>query len=83
MDADDQTVNSAQPAQRASSIGDEACANCAERTYLRIMVAELLYKNQVLRFELLDVRERLARFTRDHIEMPYEAKSIRQSRGQI
>jgi len=83
MDAHDQTVVSALPAHRTSSIRDEGCANCAERTYLKILVAELLYKNQLLRFELLDVRERLASVTRDSTETPYQAKSIRQSQGQI
>ncbi len=28
------------------------CPNCQERSYLRILVAELLFKNQLLRFEL-------------------------------
>jgi len=32
--------------------GRSSCANCQERSYLRILVGELLYKNQILRFEL-------------------------------
>jgi arginyl-tRNA--protein-N-Asp/Glu arginylyltransferase len=32
--------------------GKPPCAHCQERSYLRILVGELHYKNQLLRFEL-------------------------------
>lgn len=37
------------------------CPECAERSYLKMLVAELLYKNQVLRFDLLEAQTQLAR----------------------
>lgn len=38
---------------------ERVCPECAERTYLRALVAELLYKNQVLRFDLQRATEQL------------------------
>jgi hypothetical protein len=40
------------------------CPECAERSYLRSLVSELLYKNQVLRFDLQSATEQLQR---DHL----------------
>jgi hypothetical protein len=37
------------------------CAECSERSYLAVLVAELLYKNQMLRFDLRDAQEHLLR----------------------
>lgn len=36
--------------------GRPPCANCQERSYLRILVSELLYKNQLLCIELSQSR---------------------------
>jgi hypothetical protein len=33
------------------------CSECEERSYLRMLVAELLYRNQMLRFELLQAQK--------------------------
>jgi hypothetical protein len=37
------------------------CAECSERSHLAILVAELLYKNQILRFDLQDAQTQLVR----------------------
>jgi hypothetical protein len=66
MDLLDQTVIRAQSAQRSRPVPDQPCALCAEQIHLKTLVAELLYKNQVLRFDLQDAQERLARAERDH-----------------
>jgi hypothetical protein len=66
MDLRDQTVSGSQPAHRSPSVPEQPCAHCVERTYLKTLVAELLYKNQVLRFDLQDAQERLDRAERDH-----------------
>jgi hypothetical protein len=79
MDAHDQIVPGAQQAQHTSSIRDEPCANCAERTYLKILVAELLYKNQELRFELMTANQQLEHFKRIHAGVTLSTKTQQQS----
>ena len=79
MDAHDQIVPGAQQAQHTSSIRDEPCANCAERTYLKILVAELLYKNQELRFELMNANQQLEHVKRNHAEATLSTKTQQQS----
>jgi len=59
MDLRDQTVSGSQPAHRSPSVPEQPCAHCVERTYLKTLVAELLYKNQVLRFDLQDAQSDL------------------------
>jgi hypothetical protein len=78
MDAHDQIVPGPQQAQHTSSIRGEPCANCAERTYLKILVAELLYKNQELRFELMNANQRLEHFTRNFAEATLGTKTQQQ-----
>ena len=41
-----------------------SCPECEERSYLRPLVAELLYRNQVLRFDLMEARDQLGRIER-------------------
>lgn len=38
-----------------------ACPECEERSYLRALVAELLYTNQALRFDLIEARNQVER----------------------
>jgi hypothetical protein len=42
-----------------------ACADCAEQCVLYGLVCELLYKNQVLRFDLRETREQLLMMSRN------------------
>jgi hypothetical protein len=41
-----------------------SCPECEERSYLRTLVAELLYRNQVLRFDLIEARDQAERIER-------------------
>ena len=50
--------------ERSRSWTSLSCPECEERSYLRMLVAELLYRNQVLRFELIEVRGQVERFER-------------------
>jgi len=45
--------------QRRESGAGSFCAECSERTCLGMLVAELLYKNQILRFDLESAQEQL------------------------
>lgn len=38
---------------------DSPCPNCEKQSCLQLLIAELLYKNQNLRFEILEVRDRV------------------------
>lgn len=38
-----------------------SCPECEERSYLRVLVAELIYRNQVLRFDLIEARDQVQR----------------------
>jgi hypothetical protein len=41
-----------------------SCPECEERSYLKVLVAELLYRNQVLRFDLMEARDQVGRIER-------------------
>ena len=41
-----------------------SCPECEERSYLRVLVTELLYRNQVLRFDLIEARDQVERIER-------------------
>jgi hypothetical protein len=41
-----------------------SCPECEERSYLKVLVAELLYRNQVLRFDLIEARDQVGRMER-------------------
>ena len=41
-----------------------SCPECEERSYLKMLVAELLYRNQVLRFDLIEARDQVERIQR-------------------
>jgi hypothetical protein len=41
------------------SPSERACPECTERSYLRELVAELLYKNQILRLDLQSAQGQL------------------------
>jgi NAD(P)-dependent dehydrogenase (short-subunit alcohol dehydrogenase family) len=41
-----------------------SCPECEERSYLKMLVAELLYRNQVLRFDLIEARDQVERIHR-------------------
>jgi len=40
---------------------DSSCPNCEKQSHLQVLIAELLYKNQNLRFEILEERARVGR----------------------
>jgi hypothetical protein len=61
MNSDDETVISSSPDLLPPSEETPLCVNCAERTSLKTLVAELLYKNQALRFKLRDLEEQFRR----------------------
>jgi hypothetical protein len=61
MNSDDETVISSSLDLLPPSEETPLCANCAERTSLKTLVAELLYKNQALRFKLRDLEEQFRR----------------------
>jgi type II secretory ATPase GspE/PulE/Tfp pilus assembly ATPase PilB-like protein len=41
-----------------------SCPECEEQSDLKMLVAELLYRNQVLRFDLIEARDQVERFER-------------------
>jgi hypothetical protein len=49
------------PCERAGSWPVVPCPECEERSYLRTLVAELIYRNQVLRFDLMEARNKVER----------------------
>ena len=57
MNSDDKTVISSSPGLHPPPEETPLCVNCAERNFLKTLVAELLYKNQALRFELRELEE--------------------------
>jgi len=83
MDAHDQPVVRNEQALSSPPMPVDSCARCAERTYLKMLVAELLYKNQTLRFDLLDARQRLANIESDNNEAANRTKSIEQTKAEI
>jgi type II secretory ATPase GspE/PulE/Tfp pilus assembly ATPase PilB-like protein len=50
--------------ERSHSWAGLSCPECEERSYLRMLVAELLYRNQVLRFDLIEARDQVERIER-------------------
>jgi hypothetical protein len=50
--------------ERSHSWTGLSCPECEERSYLRTLVAELLYRNQVLRFDLIEARDQAERIER-------------------
>ena len=64
MDANDKPALAPSDTERPHSRMDLACQECEERSYLRTLVAELLYKNQVLRFDLMQARNQVERIDR-------------------
>jgi hypothetical protein len=59
MNSNDETDISSSPCLLPPSEATPLCANCAGQSCLKVLVAELLYKNQVLRFKLSDLEEQL------------------------
>jgi len=57
MDNRHQSETSSSSNQPSSPDADHSRANCSERSYLAILVAELLLENQKLRFDLWSVHE--------------------------
>jgi hypothetical protein len=47
--------------ERLHSGAGLSCPECEERSYLRTLVAELLYRNQALRFDLIEARDQTER----------------------
>ena len=70
MAAYHQAATTALFAQPSPAISNGCCPSCAERSQLELLVAELLYKNQTLRYALLDAQEQLSRNTEKHGETP-------------
>jgi len=83
MDAHDQSAVGAWPDRHTQSLRDEPCASCAERTCLKILVAELLYKNQELRFDLLKANVQLEEFKRAPAETTFCPMTQPQSRDNV
>jgi NAD(P)-dependent dehydrogenase (short-subunit alcohol dehydrogenase family) len=50
--------------ERSHSWTGLSCPEWEERSYLRTLVAELLYRNQVLRFALIEARDQVERIER-------------------
>ena len=61
MDANKPTTIIAQAAQRSLPMQCPHCGDRIERARIEVLVAELLYKNQKLRFDLLNVQQQLSR----------------------
>ena len=64
MDANNKTAVEASDGERLHSWASISCPECEERSYLRMLVAELLYRNQVLRFDLMEARDQVERIER-------------------
>jgi len=60
MDKYDEIIDNSSSGRLLSS-QKSRCPECAERSYLKMIVAELLYKNQTLRFDLLEANAQLAK----------------------
>jgi NAD(P)-dependent dehydrogenase (short-subunit alcohol dehydrogenase family) len=54
-----QTASKRSAAECSHSWTGWSCPECEERSYLKVLVAELLYRNQVLRFDLIQAREHI------------------------
>jgi len=61
MDSHGQNSYPGLPARNGTPEYESTCPDCAERAALRALVVELLYKNEVLRFDLLTAHQKLAR----------------------
>jgi hypothetical protein len=64
MDENKKTAIEPSATERSHSWTGLTCPECEERSYLRMLVDELLYRNQVLRFDLLEARDQLGRIER-------------------
>jgi hypothetical protein len=56
-----------------------SCPECEERSYLKVLVAELLYTNQILRFDLIEARDQVERIER--VGADREGTSIHRPKG--
>jgi hypothetical protein len=65
MDANNKPAVEPSDTERSHSWTGLSCPECEERSYLRMLVAELLYRNQVLRFDLMEAQERIERVGSD------------------
>ena len=61
MNADNKLAMKPSAAEHSHSWSGLSCPECEERSYLRMLVAELLYRNQVLRFDLIEARDQVER----------------------
>jgi hypothetical protein len=64
--------------ERSNSWPGQSCPECEERSYLRTLVAELLYRNQVLRFDLMQAQDRVEQIEPGRSErgFPYSATKV-------
>jgi hypothetical protein len=64
MDANNTPAVEPSRTQRSPSLTGLPCPECEERSYLRMLVAELLHRNQALRFDLMEARDQVERIER-------------------
>jgi hypothetical protein len=64
MDAKNKPAVEPSDTERSHSWTGLSCPECEERSYLRMLVAELLYRNQVLRIDLMTARDQVERIER-------------------
>ena len=71
MDTNKPTTITAQAAQRSLPMQCPLCGDRIERACIEVLVAELLYKNQKLRFDLLNVQQQLSQVKSTQAEAPH------------
>jgi hypothetical protein len=61
MNGDNKSTMEPSAAERSPLWTGLSYRECEQGSYLRMLVAELLYRNQVLRFDLMEARDRVER----------------------
>jgi hypothetical protein len=61
MNGDNKPAITPSATERSHSWTGLSCPECEERSYLKTLVAELLYRNQALRFDLIEAQDRIER----------------------
>jgi hypothetical protein len=64
MDANNKPSVESSHTERSHLSTGPPCPECEERSYLRMLVSELLYRNEVLRFDLMEARDHVERIER-------------------
>lgn len=79
MEGNSKRRNQRREMERTQALGSFTESDCLAR--LQTVVAELLMKNQIIRFELHEARERLRRLEQAALMNPPQSKLLNSPRG--